>query len=566
MAGEGGSLMTEADAKILECLQGGKSFLLDAAAGSGKTSSLIRALDHIRGEPRAALIQNAQRVACITYTNVAKQEIIERTENDVIFEVSTIHDFMWREIKGFQRELKSGLLTLNAELKATSRRKQDAAELEQAMKTVREISYSDRGANFLEGRIFHDDLIELAHVIFRTYPMMSKLIAARYPFIFVDEYQDTHPNVVEILMSHIAKAEKPPVIGFFGDKMQSIYPDVIGEMPAAYEAALETIKKEENYRCSEAVIAVLNRLRTDIQQVPAGENVQGAAVYIDMPGVAEGADVTSIAAQAVADKFGLDLAGEIKFLFLTHRLIARKAGYEGLWTAYNERGGFARERFQSGEDTIAAFFLNQLEPLLEAWREGKVGKAISLIGTKNRSLSGSQEKARVSAVLNELVALVDAGATIGDMLRKARDVIPLTDDLEMALNPPPPPEDAESSEARFLTFLAKLVEIPYVEVSNFRAVFDENLPYTTKHGVKGDEFDNVIVILDDPGANWNQYSFGKLLAGVDTSESRLKRTRNLFYVCCSRARVNLAVVNLAPMGDAAGKIETLFGKEFVAAA
>lgn len=558
--------MTEADTKILECLQSGTSFLLDAAAGSGKTSSLIRALDHIRGDPRATLVQNAQRVACITYTNVAKQEIIERTENDVIFEVSTIHDFMWREIKGFQRELKSGLLTLNAELKSTSRRKQDAAELEQAMKTVREITYSDRGANFLEGRIFHDDLIELAHVIFRTYPMMSKLIAARYPFIFVDEYQDTHPNVVEILMSHIAKAEMPPVIGFFGDKMQSIYPDVIGEMPAAYEAALETIKKEENYRCSKAVITVLNRLRTDIQQVPAGENVQGAAVYVDMSGVAEGEDITGIAAQAVADKFGLDLAGEIKFLFLTHRLIARKARYEALWTAYNERGGFARERFQSGEDTIAAFFLKQLEPLLEAWREGKVGKAISLIGTKNRSLSGSQEKARVSAVLNELVALVDAGATIGDVLRKARDVIPLTDDLEVALNPPPPPEEAESSEARFLAFLAKLVEIPYVEVSNFRAVFDENLPYTTKHGVKGDEFDNVIVILDDPGANWNQYSFGKLLSGADSSESRLKRTRNLFYVCCSRARVNLAVVNLSPMGDAAGKIEALFGKAFVASA
>ena len=564
MVGEGGSMMAEADAKILECLQSGKSFLLDAAAGSGKTSSLIRALDHIRGEPRATLIQNAQRVACITYTNVAKQEIIERTENDVIFEVSTIHDFMWREIQGFQRELKSALLTLNAELKATSRRKQDAAELEHAMKTVRAISYSDRGANFLEGRIFHDDLIELAHVIFKTYPMMSKLIAARYPFIFVDEYQDTHPKVVEILMSHIAKTEKPPVIGFFGDKMQSIYPGVIGEMPTAHEALLETIQKQENYRCSEAVIAVLNRLRTDIQQVAAGDNSPGAAVYVDMSAVAEGADVTGIASQAVADKLGLDLEGEIKFLFLTHRLIARKARYEALWTSYNERGGFARERFQSGEDPIAAFFLYQLEPLLTAWREGKVSKAISLIGTKNRSLSGKQEKARVSAALNELVALVDAGAIIGDVLRKARDIIPLTDDLDIALDPPPMTSvEADPAEARFLAFLEKLVEIPYVEVSNFRAVFDENLPYTTKHGVKGDEFDNVFVILDDPGANWNQYSFGKLLSGVDTSASREKRTRNLFYVCCSRARVNLVVVNLAPMGDAASKIGTLFGKDFV---
>jgi len=558
-------LMTEADTKILECLQAGKSFLLDAAAGSGKTTSLIRALDYIRGEPRSGLIQNGQRVACITYTNVAKQEIIDRTENDVLFEVSTIHDFLWREIKGFQRELKTALVTLNTELPNSSRRKQNAEALDAALKTVAEIAYSDRGANFLEGRIFHDDLIEVAHVIFRTHPMMAKLVAARYPFIFVDEYQDTHPKVVAILMSFVAKADRSPVIGFFGDKLQSIYPGVIGEMPPEYEADLEIIKKEENYRCSEAVIAVLNRLRTDIQQVPAGDNAPGAAVYVDLSTLSGDADVTTSAGQAVHDRFGLELTGEVKYLFLTHRLIARKAGYESLWGAYNEWGGFVRERFQSGEDPIAKFFLDEVEPLLEAWRSGRVGKAVTLIGVGNRSLASKDEKARASNALNELVTLADSGATIGDVLRKLKSVVRLPDDLETALDPPPVPEDSESSEARFLTFLAKLVDIPYVEVTRYRAVFEENLPYSTKHGVKGDEFENVIVILDDTGANWNQYAFGRLLSGTDTSESRSKRTRNLFYVCCSRARINLAVVNLAPMGDAAPRIKELFGEQFVAA-
>ena len=557
--------MTEADVKILKCLQTGRSFLLDAAAGSGKTSSLIRALDYIRGGPRSGLVQNAQRVACITYTNVAKQEIIDRTENDALFEVSTIHDFLWREIKGFQRELKAALRTLNAELPKSSRRKQDEAALDASLKTVPEISYSDRGANFLEGRIFHDDLIEIAHVIFRTYPMMSKLVAARYPFIFVDEYQDTHPNVIAILMDFIAKADKPPVIGFFGDRLQSIYPGVIGEMPPEYESELETVKKEENYRCSKAVIDVLNRLRTDIQQIPAGDNVLGAAVYVDLSTLAADADVTSAARQAVQENFGLEFVGEVKYLFLTHRLIARKAGYEALWSAYNDLSSFVRERFQSGEDPLAKFFLDEVEPLLEAWRKGKAGKAITLIGSDNRSLASKSEKVRVGKILSELVARADAGATIGEVMRGLGSIIHLPDDLEVALDPPLLPEDAEPSEVSFRSFLAKLIDIPYAEVTRYRAVFEENLPYSTKHGVKGDEFDNVIVILDDAGANWNQYAFGKLLSGADTSESRFKRTRNLFYVCCSRARVNLAVVNLAPMGNAAPKIKELFGEQFVAA-
>lgn len=490
---------------------------------------------------------------------MAKREIIDRTESDVLFEVSTIHDFLWRVIGRFQNEVKTALITMNAGLPNRSRRKQDANALEEALRSVPQIVYSDRGANFLEGRIFHDDLIEIAHVIFRTYPRISQLVAARFPFIFVDEYQDTHPHVVAILMHHVAKAENAPVIGFFGDKLQSIYPDVIGEMPSEYERFLERIQKEENYRCSEAVIALLNKIRTDIQQVPAGRNVPGAAVYLNLAGMPSDADVTAVAEKAITERFGLTLRGEVKHLFLTHRLIARKAGYDALWTTYGDLGAHSRERFQSGEDPIAAFFLKEVEPLLDACRSGKLGGMLSRIGSQNPMLAGKDEKARVSAALAQLVALVDSKAAIGDVLQTLRSVVPLPDDLQMALEPPPPPSDPESAEAKFRAFLAKLVAIPYAEVAQYRAVFDENLPYSTKHGVKGDEFDNVIVVLDDAGAGWNQYSFGNLLAGADTSEARLKRTRNLFYVCCSRARVNLAVVDVGPMTGKEAVIKRLFG-------
>ena len=40
-------------------------------------------------------------------------------------------------------------------------------------------------------------------------------------------------------------------------------------------------------------------------------------------------------------------------------------------------------------------------------------------------------------------------------------------------------------------------------------------PYATKHGVKGDEFDTVLVVLDAAGAAWNFYSFDKYLSGAD---------------------------------------------------
>lgn len=559
-----GKMMTEADEKILECLKARQSFLIDAGAGSGKTSSLTRALDFIRGPDRKNVMNEGQRVACITFTNVAKNEIIERTEHDPLFVVSTIHDFLWASIKPFQKELKLALLAFNASLPATSRRKQDQTELEAELATVPTIAYSDRGANFLEGRIFHDDLLGVAHIMFRDHPLMSKVVAARFPFIFVDEYQDTDPLVVSTLLDHLLKTDQPPLIGFFGDKMQSIYQGGVGELSATHQALLVHIKKEENYRCSKAVINLLNKIRTDIEQQPAGANLTGAAGYVSLVGVDPDADLSALAVQKARDTFGWDVEGEVKVLFLTHRLIARKAGYANLWAAYNSRGGFTQDRFQSGEDPIAAFFVNKVEPFIVAWRGGRVGRAISCLKERPIPIAGTMEKARVKAALDGLLTLIDAGGTIEAVLKHLREaqLVTLLDDLESAIAGPAAPVDPDTPEAVHQAFMALLLTVPYVEISRYRAVLENSMPFSTKHGVKGDEFQNVIVILDDAGANWNMYSFGKLLAGTDTSERREKRTRNLFYVCCSRAKDKLIVADLATGPQE--KIEALFGVGAVA--
>lgn len=207
--------------------------------------------------------------------------------------------------------------------------------------------------------------------------LLSKIVSARYPFVFVDEYQDTSEKVITILMDHVYKAGGI-VIGFFGDKMQSIYSDGVGELPATALASLEIIPKEQNYRCSEAVIEVLNKIRTDIQQFAAGDNNVGAAVYINLSTLPSGQDPLIRAKEIAEQRFGLQSeAADTKILFLAHRLIAGKAGYANLWKAYNGRGGFYQGRFQSGEDDVATFFLKKLEPLISAWKSGKAGRVRS---------------------------------------------------------------------------------------------------------------------------------------------------------------------------------------------
>jgi DNA helicase-2/ATP-dependent DNA helicase PcrA len=102
-------------------------------------------------------------------------------------------------------------------------------------------------------------------------------------------------------------------------------------------------------------------------------------------------------------------------------------------------------------------------------------------------------------------------------------------------------EDERSEQTR--QFLDALRAVPYREVIAFSDFRETQTPFATQHGVKGAEFPNVIVAIDD--SSWTQYNMGNLLAGADTSSSRLERSRNLLYVCCSRPRQGLAVVFLS---------------------
>ena len=86
-----------------------RSFFLFAGAGSGKTRSLVKALNHIRKHHGSALAFRGQRVGVITYTNAACDEINRRVDFHPLFYVSTIHSFAWELIRGFHNDIREWL-------------------------------------------------------------------------------------------------------------------------------------------------------------------------------------------------------------------------------------------------------------------------------------------------------------------------------------------------------------------------------------------------------------------------------------------------------------------------
>ncbi|WP_151744563.1 UvrD-helicase domain-containing protein, partial [Acinetobacter calcoaceticus] len=79
-----------------------RNFVLQGGAGSGKTESLKEIIEFISNN------YPNQKIACITHTNIAVDEIKSRINNDKLW-VSTIHSFLNVQIKNFQKNLQEVL-------------------------------------------------------------------------------------------------------------------------------------------------------------------------------------------------------------------------------------------------------------------------------------------------------------------------------------------------------------------------------------------------------------------------------------------------------------------------
>ena len=100
---------TDADREILDCITATPpcSFIVTAGAGSGKTTSLIKALKRVTERHGQSMLMKRQRVACITYTEVAANEIREDVAANNLVHVSTIHSFYWTIASTFQTDIKA---------------------------------------------------------------------------------------------------------------------------------------------------------------------------------------------------------------------------------------------------------------------------------------------------------------------------------------------------------------------------------------------------------------------------------------------------------------------------
>lgn len=329
--------------EIFEHINNGRNFLLSGGAGSGKTYTLVQVIKKVIEENPSSLI------ACMTYTNAAVKEIEERVGHQNL-NVTTIHDFLWDNIKHFQNELKKCLVELanDEEAKAVKIDSEEPIpedffdDLQDPNNPENKIQYKEF-LRISKGIISHDQIIAVSDLMFQQFPKLGDIVKDKYKFIFIDEYQDTQEEVVKIFLEHFKLTTKRNVVGFFGDAMQSIYNNTIGNLDD-YKGEdvdkVREVKKEQNRRNPSLVIDLANKLRTDgLKQVPSVDD--------NAPNMIDGnikvgkikflySDDGNI--NTVKERLGWDFqdAKVTKELNLTHNLIASKANFQSLMDIYDK--------------------------------------------------------------------------------------------------------------------------------------------------------------------------------------------------------------------------------------
>lgn len=117
----------------------------------------------------------------------------------------------------------------------------------------------------------------------------------------------------------------------------------------------------------------------------------------------------------------------------------------------------------------------------------------------------------------------------------------------------------------------QVIKLKFREFQKLFDYLEGNTPFSTQHKIKGREFENVLVILDN--GNWSNYNFEYLMNpniynSLDANKKKsypniLARTQKLFYVCCTRSKENLVVYYHDPSQGSISTAKNWFGEDNV---
>ncbi len=580
-------------------LEDPKSLFLFAGAGSGKTRALVEAMEMFRLKYGQEFRFSARKVAVITYTNAACDEIKHRIDYDSIFAVSTIHSFAWELIRSYHNDISEWLShSLKMEINALQEKQQKgragkasadrAVQIESKQKriarldTIRHFIYNPNGENIGKNSLNHAEVIGIASDFLTDRPLMQRILIRKYPVLLIDESQDTQKDLVNAFFAVQSAYSGEFCLALFGDTMQRIYSDgkigLEGAIPYDWAKPAITI----NHRSPKRIVRLINTIRAGAdgqEQVPREDAPEGFVrlfLVKDDEGInkaAVEADVASKMAEITSDDQWTGDNQEIKTLTLEHHMAARRGGFNDFFEPLYQVSRF-KTGLLNGSLSGIPFFSQQVLPLIKSLQTENrfavtqiVKKYSPLVSADSLKASKSsiEEIRKADAAVQSLFSLWDGDfdPLLINTLKAVADsgLFAIPDVFALIVSRADSAEDesetddsAETSESNpNIDAWDKALSAPFSQIESYVEYISDRSPFGTHQGIKGLQFPRVMVVLDDNEARGFMFSYDKLFgAKAPTStdikneevgkETSIDRTRRLFYVTCSRSQSSLAIV------------------------
>ena len=644
------------------------STVFNSGAGSGKTYALIECLKYIISCHREDLKSHNQKIACITYTNVAADHIKQQLGVSDVVEISTIHERIWsiicnqksavlslhieklnNEIELINnqlsskpdyekyRELNSSLQTHFLQLMYENKKKYNMAynlnaagfkaampkevhqqytelisnvskfkglvdklfkrkryieclqKIENGEKDYKEVYYDamynrDRLDKM---RISHDTLLEYGYKLIEKYPRMRQLVIDHYPYILIDEYQDTADIVVKIMNivdQHAKKIKHDIFIAYFGDSVQNIYDTGVGTKLNQLHPTLSNVYNRRSYS---EIIDVANSVRNDeIVQKSIYSDSGGGSVKFYYGKSEEVSEFIGMCAK----KWNAQNENTLHCMFATNQLVAEYSGFSKVYEVFKRAEVYqgigykqlntellSHDTVHLGKSQSLLFRLMKLytevrderQPLRDIFPTDKYRDMsfhdLKLLITSLKSLDGNTLDELLIAIFNEYdTSNNQMYKLIIERIFDADEEVSYDGVLRFFLTSLYKTWD-ETLETKLI--IQELLNMKIVELLNWFHYVHRNekkkICYHTFHSTKGLEYENVAIILGkDFGQDKGLFEtfFKEYGKSVDQISSKYEKGRNILYVAVTRAIKNLRILYIDDLEEIRDSMEKVFGK------
>ena len=434
--------------------------------------------------------------------------------------------------------------------------------------------------------ISHDTLLLYCKNIITNKDILKRLFSDRYPYILIDEYQDTDEKVVAIIDSirEYSNSRKKLVVGFFGDSLQNIYGSGVGILPKKEE--YKSIEKVFNRRSSMQIVELIEKIRND--------NFGQQSIYTDF-------DNGSYNFYISGDDFNIDtflqenhLINNTACLLMKNDDISKARGFDEILSVLKKFPRFSGANFENVSNEFLqknlqhmGWFLREILTFIDFIQKVRddnstVREIIQFITSNKPKLTfavmkqfiGNLREPNLSTLsidrcIDE-IANIQEPISGNDILKKIFSLDDIAENILLNIKNRAYDyfyysQDSEESE-REMTVIDEFFNLDISQfIKWYNYIFDdtkqESISYYTLHGSKGLEFDNVVVVLQDNFARKNDYCkyYFENYGNPDCLDKRFSEVRNLLYVACSRAKLNLHVIYICSLQESIlENIESIF--------